>query len=124
MSGDGIVKQLLSLPPNVLKMMGFSEPASTHDTNGVSTNETTAEAMLKNLLFDDDRLPAVPQQHKASDLSPCEAFSLLHANGPQYFVRDNFLGRAVALKLRDTVRALRDKGALRPAGMGKGGAKV
>lgn len=136
---SSLFDSLLKLPPEVLEKMGFQRPSPTisesdgSDTdNGQnnkrdkkSSDEAIAAEMLKPLIFDDDSASAdTPPPRPAWNASPSEIFSLCHPAGPQFFVRDNFLGRDSAMRVRKAVQELRAAGALRAAGMGREGSKV
>ena len=130
---------LLKLPPEVLEKMGFQRPPPSQaqsasgpssSNNNNSSDESVAAAMLKPLIFDDDDADSAsadspsPPRRPVWKVSPSEMFSLCHPAGPQFFVRDNFLGRDSAMRVRKAVQELHAAGALRAAGMGRDGAKV
>ena len=88
-------------------------PAIATETESSSPSRTTTATVTTS--------PPPSTTSAASRASPSELFSLCHPSGPQFFVRDNFLGRQTALKVLRAVKTLHQKHhVLRPANMGRG----
>ncbi len=137
MTTTNTMELLLGLPPSVLEKMGFKRPLGAPDSQDDAAISAT---MLRQLIFGDEdaaaggttsgggsiegSLSVGSSPHTATDPSPPEVFAMSHPDGPQFFVRDGFLGTVRAQQVRSSVVQLHECGALGAAKMGRGSRKV